>query len=355
MKKYLIVFLFIFSASFSHADGLGVVVTSDGVAFPSGIDTANTKDFDSAIGGVTVAHGVDESGSGVDSCKIVKHPTEEALLTVEAACHIHIKGPHYFFNATTINPDLGAGENSKFIGVTMNGYTTSESAWTTDQKLTVIPLARVNTAYGVSGPGSTISLIRDDRYYFSKRGFYDRIVWELIIGAQYVTGGKIYESSGLTLGQTSGILFDAQTKEQSLSAFTNMSAVFLHLSSNETNWVGVKKPLVIDNINYNPAGSSLVPMLNDNKFKIDTVLKSPKGANGDTPEGGFFLIAGSVEYATQADAIAAIVAGTAIRWGLFQNQAVSGLVPVALIIQQKSAVAIDTVSDVRPCFVCRPQ
>ena len=135
--------------------------------------------------------------------------------------------------------------------------------------------------------------------------------------------------------------------------FTNMSAVFLHLSSNEINWIGDKKPLTIDTVNYNPAGSSLTPLLNDNKFKIDTILKSPKGADG-VPEGGFFLIYGATEYATQADALAAIVAGTAIRWGLFVNQAASGLVPVALVVQQKNAAAIDTVSDVRPCFVCRP-
>ncbi|MCK5612980.1 hypothetical protein KAR91_64495 [Candidatus Pacearchaeota archaeon] len=302
---------------------------------------------------IGTANGIDEH-EGLDSCKVTVNIGTDSKIDIGTPCNIRIGGPRYSFtNLTAIDPELGAGENSKFIGITMNGYTTSDSGWTTTQKITVVPLARLNTPYGVSGPGSTISLIRDDRYFSTNRNHYDRIVWEKVVGARYVTGGEIYESSNLVLGQYAGTLFDAQTKEQSLSAFTTMSAVFLHLSSNEINWIGNKAPLVVDAVNYNPAGSSLVPMQNDNTFTIHTILKSPKGADG-VPEGGWFFMYGDTEYATQADALAAITAHTAIRWGLFVNQATSGLVPVVLIIQQKNAAAVDTISDKRPCFVCRP-
>lgn len=330
----------------------GVIDTIDGVSFPAGLDFNNIPNFDSAVGDVTIETGVNEHDD-VASCKVIVNAGDDSKVDIEGPCHVHIGGPHYSFtNLTAIDPELGAGENSKFIGITMNGYTTAASDWTTAQKLTVIPLARLNTAYGVSGPGSTISLIRDDRWFSSNRNHYNRLWHEKVMGAMYVSGGEI-EATGLVLSQTAGVLFDGQTKEHELSAFANMSAVFLHLSSNEINWVGNKQPLVIDNINYNPPGSSLVSLSTTNKYKIDTVLKSPKGSDG-VPEGGWFVIAGAVEYDTIEDALAAIENGTAIRWGLFVNQGVSGLVQLALIVQNRDATTIDLIKDVRPCRVCRP-
>lgn len=304
---------------------------------------------------IGTANGVDEH-KGINSCKITVNAGDDSKIDIGMPCDVRIGGPRYsFMNLTAIDPGLGAGENSKFIGITMNGYTTSDSGWTTAQKLTVVPLARVNTAFGISGPGSTISLVRDDRWFSTNRNHYDRLWHEKVMGAMYVSGGEIFANttSGLIIGQTSGVLFDGQTKEHTLSAFANMSAVFLHLSSNEINWIGSKQPLVIDNINYNPPGSNLVTLSTTNKYKIDTILKSPKGANG-VPEGGWFVISGSVEYDTLEDALAAVEDMSAIRWGLFVNQEISGLVQLALIVQNRDATTIDKIVDVRPCRVCRP-
>ena len=320
------------------------------------INVTSVQNWDSAVAIPSSPTGVDEHEAGVNSCKVTQNGADDSKVNINW-CNIHVLGPHYAFDTfSSIDPAFGAGENSKFIGMTMNGYTTSDGGWTDAQKLTIVPLARINTSFGVSGPGSTVSLIRDDRYFITKREYYDRLWHERAIGALYVTGGDIFANatSGLILGQNSGTLFDAQTKEQALGTFENQSAVFLHLSaSGGFDWISEKKPLTVDNINYNPPASGLVAMLNDNKFAVHTILKSPKGPNG-VPEGGLFFIYGDTEYSTQADAIAAAADDSALRFGLFVNQSVSGLVPVALIVQQKSGVAVDTIVDKRPCLVCRP-
>lgn len=362
--KILIIYSILFLFSVSNASafqvfGGGAASTLDGQPGSFYTDSGNLtgdinytgiSNWDTAVMTPSAAVGVDEHEAGVNSCKVTVNASDDSMIDINE-CNVHIQGPHYAFSTmTSIDPDLGAGENSKFIGMTMNGYTTSESGWTDAQKLTIIPLARVNTAFGVAGPGSTISLIRDDRYFIAKRDYYDRLWHERAIGALYVTGGDIFANatSGLILGQNSGTLFDSQTKEQTLATFENQSAIFLHLSSNEINWIFDKRPLVVDAVNYNPAGSSLVPMLNDNKFTAHTILKSPKGANG-VPEGGLFFVYGNTEFGTVTDAIA----GAETRFGLFVNQFTSGLVPAALIIQQKNAAAVNTIIDKRPCLVCR--
>ena len=306
-------------------------------------------EIDTAVGNVRADIGVDEHDAGVNSCRITINAGDDTLIDFNE-CNVHIQGPHYAFDAiTAIDPGFAAGENSHFIGVTMNGYTSQTDMWSNEQKKTIIPLARLNTELGDLGPGSTVHLVRDDRYFLSKRDYYDNIWREEAIGALYVTGGDIFANatSGLILGQNEGILYDAQTKRHTLATFENESAIFLHLSSNETDWVAAKEPLVIDALNYNPAGSGLIAMQNDNTFKADTILKSPKGANG-IQEGGLFLIYGDTEYATAAGAIA----NAGIRFSIFVDQFTSRLVPVALIIQQRNAAAVDTIIDKRPCFVC---
>jgi len=306
--------------------------------------------IDTSIGNIKADNGVDEHETGPNSCKITVNSGDNTKIDI-ADCNIHVQGPRYFFNATTIDPEFAAGKVSRFIGATMNGYISQTSTWTISQEKNIIPLARLNTRLGTSGPGTTVYLIRDDRYFLTNRDYYDDIWHEEAIGALYVSGGDIFANatSGLILGQNSGVLYDAQTKRHTLATFENQSAIFLHLSSNETDWIANKKLLVVDNVNYNPAGSSLAPLLNDNKFKVDTILKSPKGISG-TQEGGLFLIYGDTEYGTAAEAIA----GAETRFSLFIDQSTSRLVPVALIVQQKNAVAVDTIIDKRPCFVCRP-
>lgn len=355
MIRYLIILLFIFSTSTAYADVRGMKVTADGASFPLGIDLVNTPNADTQIGLVHADTGIDSHGTGFDSCEVIVDATDITKIYIKP-CHVHIQGPEYAFDGATTDPRFAAGENSRFIGVTMNGYTSQTAPWTNLQKMTILPLARLNTPLGQLGPDSDVHLVRSDRYFIFQSFYIDSLYHFEAMGAQYVTGGDIFSNatSGLILGQNSGVLYDGYKNRQVLGAFENQPAIFLHLSSNEVDWLGTKQPLTVDALNYNPAGSGLVPMLNDNTFTIHTVLKSPKGANG-VQEGGLFFVYGDIEYATAAGAIEAISDGSAVsRFGVFVDQAKSGLAPVALIIQQRNAAAVDTIVDRRPCQVCRP-
>lgn len=368
MKSLIVLFLLIFSTvdvSAFQVFGGGAASTLDGqpgsfytdIGNQQGdLNTSNIDNWDTVVGEVNASTGVDTHEGGFESCEVSINVGDPSKIDIDGPCHIHIQGPHYFFNGTTIGPQFAAGENSRFIGVTMDGYTSQTSPWTNTQKMTIIPIARLNTKLGDLGPGSDVHLVRDDRYFLTENFYFDRIYHEEAMGALYVTGGDIFANatSGLILGQNEGVLYDGQKKRHTLVTFENQSAIFLHLSSNEVDWIGIKKPLVVDALNYNPPGSSLTPMLNDNTFTIHTVLKSPKGANG-AQEGGLFFEYGTVEYATAAAALEAISTGEAVaRFGVFESQAESGLVPAALIIQQRNAAAVDTIIDRRPCLVCRP-
>jgi len=282
---------------------------------------------------------------GEDTCKVTINTGDNSKIDINPCC-IYVQGEKKIFDGmTSIDPQFASGENSRFIGVTFGGYTSQTSRWTASQKLNIVPLARLNAAYGQQGPGASIRLIRDDRDPLGTRDYNDRLYREEVFGSQYVTGGDIFSNatSGLILGQNSGVLYDSRGKRHVLNAFENQSAIFLHLSSNEINWRGSKKPLVVDALNYNPSGSGLVAMTDDGKYKVDTVLKSPRTG------GGLFVIYGDTEYSSAAAAIS----GAVERFGLFVDQATSGLVPVSLIVQQRNASAVNTIIDRRPCFLCR--
>ena len=368
MRPFIIVFLLICSVATAGAFqvfGGGAASTLGGqdasfytdIRNQAGfINTTSIDNWDSATGLVHADTGVDSHGTEFDSCEVTVNVGDITKIDIDE-CHVHIQGPEYPFDAiTSLDPQFAAGENSRFIGVTMNGYTSQTSTWTSAQKRTIIPLARLNTPLGQVGPGSDVHLVRSDRYFIFESFYLDALYHAEAMGTQYVTGGTIFANmtSGLILGQNAGVLYDGQKNRHMLGTFENQSAIFLHLSSNEIDWVGLKKPLTVDAVNYNPAGSSLVPMLNDNTFTIHTILKSPKGTNG-VQEGGLFFVYGNTEYATAAGAIEAISDGSAVsRFGVFIDQANSGISPAALIIQQKNAAAVDTIVDRRPCQVCRP-
>ena len=355
MKKLIILLLILFWTGSAYAL-VGVKVTADGASFPLGLDAENTPNFDTVIGEVHSDTGVDSHGQGFDSCKVTVNAGDITKIDIEE-CHIHIQGPMYSFDGiTSLDPQFGAGENSRFIGVTMNGYTSQTARWTYTQKQSIVPLARLNAPLGQLGPGSDVHLISSKRYFLYQNFYLDNAYHAEAVGAQYVTGGVIFANttSGLIIGQTAGVLYDAQKNRQVLAAFENQSALFLNLSSNEVDWIATKAPLTVDAVNYNPAGSNLVPLLNDNTFTIHTIMKSPKGANG-TQEGELFFVYGDTQYGTAAAAIEAISDGSAVpRFGVFVDQATSTLVAVALIVQQKNAAAVDTILDRRPCQVCRP-
>lgn len=313
------------------------------------IEFETIPNWDSAISTPHGVTGVDSHEVGATSCKVTINSGDTTLIDI-AECHVHIQGPEYEFDAEAgINPAFAAGENSRFVGVTLNGYTTQTAKFTVAQQQTIVPLARLNTPLGELGSGSTVHLVRDDRFFVSEREYKDRAWMEQAIGALYVKGGEAFanSSTGVILGQYSGILYNAQGERQVLQEFTNMSAIFIHHSS-DTTLVGEKKPLVVDNLQYD-TGAGLATMTAQRWTNI-SILKSPKGANG-IQEGGWFYVYGD-EYLTQAGAEAAD-----FDFSEFISQGESGMTPWATIIIKKEADTIDTdyfIEDKRSCLVCRP-
>jgi len=346
MKRFIIFVFLFFMAAYAWADSVGVKVTPNGVKFPLGIDYANTPNWDTAVSIVNEDTGIDSHGVGDTSCEAVIRPSDKTKIDI-AQCNVHIQGPRYTFAPiTAFDPQFATGQNSRFVGATMNGYTTQTSKWTSEQKRTIIPIARLNTPLGQLGPGSTIGLIRDDRYYLFERDTWDRLYREEAVGALYVKGGNIFATAtSLVLGQYSGVLYDAQTKRHVLTQFQNTTAIFLNHTATG-GWVAKKQLFRSDNV-YFDNGTRLVPMQNDNKYSAATIMKSPKGQNG-TQEGGIFYVYSQGEYDTIDEALAATPS-----YSVFGSQSESGLVPAALIVQKKSAVAPAVVVDKRPCFVCR--
>jgi len=341
----IILFLVLTSSSaWSGSYNAGVVDASGGVSFPLGIDFTNTPNWDPAVAAVHSTTGI-ESG-----CKVTVNAGDNTLIDIGSPCIYHIGGPEFTLtNMTAIDPGFELNENSRFIGVTMSGYTSQTQVWTAAQQETIMPIGRLNTELGISGPGSPVHLVRDDRYPVAKRDYLDRLWMEQVVGAQYVKGGEIFTNatSALILGQYSGILFNAQKERHVLAEFSNMSAIFLHHTSNG-DLVGEKKSLIVDNIQYD-TGTGLADLTSQQWTNI-SVLKSPKGANG-AQEGGWFYVYGG-EYLTQAAAEAA-----PFDFAEFVHQGRSGIAPLATIIIKKEATVLDTdyfIIDKRPCLICRP-
>jgi len=253
-----------------------------------------------------------------------------------------IQGVFYTFTAVTgIDPQFGSGENSSWIGLNSSGLVYKSTKWTTTELKTIIPVARLNTASGVTGPGSDISLLRDDRYLIDQQGWRDRNYREKAFGALYFKGGLISESSTvLQLDQSAGVLFDAQGKEQTLSSIGDIDAIKVFHTGGIPDTSNVS-PLIVDVNNYdNGTDLTAIP---SNKWVCHTLLKSPKGS---PQEGGFFFIYADVVYNNQTEAEAC-----SVNWSIFSDQATSGLVPVARIIVQQGAASIGVILDERPFAV----
>lgn len=349
MKNLIALLLFVTLASVTYADVRGVKVTTDGASFPLGIDLVNTPNADSQISIPHAVTGIDGHEVGADSCKVEVNAGDSTLIDI-GECHVHIQGPEFeFINMTAIDPNFGVGENSVFIGITLDGYTTQTQGWSAAQQQTIVPLARLNTASGVTGPGSTVSLNRDDRYFVSERDYKDRLWTAEAVGSLYSLGGELFANatSNLVMGQYSGIIYNAQRERHILGEFNNMSALFLHHTSTGAP-VAVKAPFIVDNANYDD-GTGLVPIISQRWTKI-SILKAPQGANG-VQEGGWFYNYGD-QYLTQAAAEAA-----PFDFSFFVSQGISGLVPLAEIVVQQGGSTLDTdlfIIDKRACLVCRP-
>lgn len=361
MKSIIVLFLLIFSpvdvAAFKTFGG-GAASTLNGQPASFYTDIRNQAGFlnitgilnwDSSVSTPHMITGIDSHEVGDTSGKVIINSGDDRLIDI-GETHVHIQGPEFEFAAVVgMDPNFRLGENSVFIGVTMSGYTTQTQDWSAEQKKIIVPLARLNTDEGVTGPGSSVNLNRDDRYFVSERDYKDALWTKEAIGSLYALGGELFSNatSGLVMGQYSGIIYNAQRERHILGEFNNMSALFLHHTTTPAP-VAVKAPFIIDNLNYD-TGTGLAALIS-NRWTKFSVLKAPQGSNG-TQEGGWFVNYGA-EYLTQSAAEAA-----PFDFSFFISQGRSGLVPLAEVIVQQGGSTLGTdlfIIDKRSCLVCRP-
>jgi len=261
-----------------------------------------------------------------------------------AAAIYYIQGTRYVYaGGTAIDPDFQTGEDTSNLGLDASGLVKQIGKFTSAQKQTIIPLGLCTATQGQTGAGSDVGLIRDDRFIISEVGYIQRLWQEEAIGTLYASGGIISEngSTPLQLDQAAGVLYDKQRKRQVLSSDENIEAVeFYHVSGS---WdAQTKATLVIDVLQYDD-GTDLATLSNPNKWASHTLLKSPKGETGGTPEGGYFLVFSQGQYDSQGEAEA-----VAPNYGPFVDQATSGVVAIAQIVVNKSTANINAVLDKRP-------
>ena len=315
------------------------------------INTANDQIFtcvDNTVGAaiwlnITAGQYLNQTGITGDTSGLVSPNANTSLVDINPATYF-IKGELFRFNgAVAYDPGFGVGENSVFLGIDATETVVHKfTKWTSIETSTIIPLARLNTEPGQTGPGSVVEQFRDDRYHIDESGYRDRLWHERVVGVLYQTGGIIgvNGTTPLQIDQTAGILFDAQRKEQVLSQQENIDALALFHTGGFIA-TEARSPLVVDTIQYDD-GSDLVA-IPSNKWVNHTLLKSPKGA---PQEGDFFFVYGRILHDSQA-----LAEAQAPDYAFFGSQSLSGMIAVAQFIVNEGDTVITTVTDNRPRWI----
>jgi len=298
----------------------------------TGTQLASTiSNFSDAVGAETVLTGI------ISIEDIVTLNADITKLDYEATDY-RIQGNKYTFSGGTgITPTIGAGDSSTWIGLDASGLVYSEEKFTDTQlRETVLPLARIQTVQGQTGPGSDLQTPVHLTYSIGEDGFVDREWVENCVGALYASGGKFSENAtSFQVDQAEGAFHNAQRKHIDIAASNSIEAAEVYNISG-TPTVQTRATLVVPQ--YYDDGTDIVA-LDATEWASHTLLRSPKA------EDLFFLIYSSEAYTSKA--IAEAQAGD---FGIFQSQSISGLIPVAKFIVSGASTNIDLVKNVFPCL-----
>lgn len=314
-----------------HRGGMGNVKASDVSNIPFGDITS--LNMQGAINEISAYHGALEF-TGITMGGLVSSNTDQTKIDINE-CIYFIQGTKYTYTAETgLTPTIGAGDSSTFAGLNSAGLIYSGSKWTNIQKQTIIPLARLQSVQGQSGPGSTLISPIDERFIISETGYLQRLWQEEGIGALYASGGTFTESSTpLQLNQLAGIFYTAQRNRTNINASSNITTKeFYHVGGVPT----IHTDATLITPKYYDNGTGIVALSNQ-KYAAHTLLRSPK------EDDSFFLIYSREEYVSLAEAEMA-----SIDYGVFKNQASSGLISVAIIIVRGGSTNIESIVDFRP-------
>jgi len=273
----------------------------------------------------------------VNGCGEVSLNADISKLDISGGVY-YIQGTRYIYaGGTAIVPTIAGGDSSTWVGLDSSGLVYSATKWSSIQKQTILPLARLQSVQGDSGPGSDLITPVDERYIISETGYLQRLWQEEAIGALYSSGGTYVESStALQVDQLSGVLYTAQRNRIDISASGDITAkAVYHVSGSIT----VQNDATLVMPKYFDDGTDIDGLLT-NKWATHTLLKTPK------EEDNFFLIYGDTAYSSQEEAEAA-----PINYSVFTSQAASGLIAVANFTIRGGSTNIESIVDFRPQIV----
>lgn len=289
----------------------------------------------------TLANFQNDIGSALDVSGIISGG--EVTLNADpsklniSACQYFLQGVKYSYaGATGLAHDIQSGQTARRLGLNSSGLVTQQGNFNDTQKLTILPIARIQSVQGQSGPGSNLNDPIDLRYLLGNFAYNDRLWRENTFGLLYTeTGGEYSENTTpLRLNQAAGVCFDAQGKKIIVSQTNQILAKYVyHVSGVYT--VQTDTTLVVNTSQYDN-GTDLVS-LTTSYWTAHTLLRSPKAPNDH------FIVVGNAQYTTQTQAEA-----QPANYGIFVDEATSGLVAVAKLVVRSGSTIINRIVNIHP-------
>ena len=287
------------------------------------------SDFGNAVWSETLLHWV------ISIEDLVSLNTDTSKLDILATDYFINWVKYSYAGWTAIVPTIAATDTSTWVWLDSSWLIYSPDKFTTVQKLTILPLTRLQAVVWQSWPWSQLQTPVHLSYSIWKDGYIDS-QWLLdVMWALYASWGTFSENwtTPLQVDQASWIFYNSQRKKINIIWSSNIIASEVYAVS----WV-----------TYPQADSTLVipkywdnwtdrVVLWNNKYASHTLLRSPKWENN------FFLIYSDQEYNSLAEAQQA-----PIDYSIFADQATSTFIPVARFILKWDSANIIQIIDERP-------
>jgi len=333
MKRILFILLLFASPAFaisqqSGIDGLLETITSD------------ESKFSSAVGGVTGITGVHLHDIGENSCRVTRNGNVKKFDI--NACIIHIRGIEYRFTSyTALSPAFPADDTNVFVGYSSHTMVQQNTAFTEDQRLRIVPLARIQATKGQKGPGSDISdLGITDLRPISENFEKNVYLWVKNFNGPLVKEGFIVTENLTTTRQLdieAGTFSDEELVSHTTGPFTAITGLVLFHTA-LGNWTSILDVIRLDNVNYDTA-TGRVPMTNNNWYAAHNLMMSPE-SKGRPPR--FILVYSQAQYNDIG-----VAEATAFDFGPFENST-PRMVPLIKAIVKKNTDPIVGLQDARP-------
>jgi hypothetical protein len=309
-------------------------------AFSGNIKKENIPNWSTVVCEVMECNGVHTHHFGEDACNIVF----KSISTVQIVegCTVHLNGgTEYDFEPgtfTNINPDFV--NSSVWIGINSTGIVQQSNEFTETQRLTIAPLARVQS----EGTGiQEISTILDVRFKSSNFEWQFQNFLRNYIGTLAGGGLETSEVGTRNLALSAGTFADTEMQGHALPSFSMISGILIH-STPFSPVTTVKGLLQADNIQYD-TGSGLADMTNNQWYASHNLAMSAAGGIVNEVDTGrvptFFLIMSNGQWNSLGEALE-----QPFNLGPFVGS--KEIVRLAKLVVQKNSAGITQIAQVQP-------